>query len=240
MSVPNEQPDERPSNPQDPLHYAPPRRFTERTEPRLAAVVGDIQATDRQATDRQATDRQPVDRQAADRQATDRQATDRQAADRQGADRQAADRAFRPESMSRAISPSALNAKLENAVFESLRRQIEPEMVPEPADFKRERSQRALIGVVIGVAAAVVVSAAIAVVFVTMFPSSKEKLPAASFATTSSPQRQAAETSKPALSEFRALLVAGENGQAFTHEQSERLLQQFMQWRQKADTPDKP
>jgi hypothetical protein len=215
MSVPNEQPDDRPSNPQDPLHYAPPRRFTERTEPRLAAVVGDIQATDRQATDRQ-----PVDRQATDRPPLDR--------------------AARPESASRAISPTALNAKLENAVFESLRRQIEPEMVPEPADFKRERSQRALIGVVIGVAAAVVVSAAIAVVFVTMFPSSKEKLPGASFATTSPPQRQAAETSKPALSEFRALLVAGEGGQAFTHEQSERLLQQFMQWRQKADTPDKP
>ena len=72
-------------------------------------------------------------------------------------DIQATDRAPRPEPTSRAISPSSLNAKLENAVYESLRRQIEPEMVPEPADFKRERSQRALIGVVIGVAAAIVV-----------------------------------------------------------------------------------
>jgi len=194
MSVPSEQPDERPNNPQDPLHYAPPRRFPERTEPRLAAVVGDIQGTDRTS---------------------------------------------RPEAASRAISPSSLNAKLENAVYESLRRQIEPELVPEPTDFKRERSQRALIGVVIGVAAAIVVSAAVAVVFVTMFPSSRDRTPGASFATAPSQQRQVADTSQPALSEFRALLVAPEGGQAFTHEQSERLLQQFVQWRQKADSPDK-
>jgi hypothetical protein len=187
------QPSERPTNPQDPLHYAPPRRFTERTEPRLAAVVGDIQATDRGS---------------------------------------------KPEPLSRAMAPS-LNAKLESAVYESLRRQIEPEVVPEPADFTRERSQRALIGVVIGVAAAIVVSAAIAVVFVTMFPSAKDKIPGASFATASSQPRQL-DTSKPALSEFRALLVAGEGGQAFTHEQSERLLQQFVQWGQKPNSPDKP
>jgi hypothetical protein len=194
MSVPSEQPDERPNNPQDPLHYAPPRRFPERTEPRLAAVVGDIQATDRMS---------------------------------------------RPDAASRAVSPSSLNAKLENAVYESLRRQIDPELIPEPTDFKRERSQRALIGVVIGIAAAIVVSAAVAVVFVTMFPSSKDRTPGASFATATSQQRQVADASKPALSEFRALLVAPEGGQAITHEQSEQLLQQFVQWRQKADSPDK-
>ena len=193
MSVPSEQPSERPTNPQDPLHYAP-RRFTERTEPRLAAVVGDIQATDR---------------------------------------------ASRPESTSRAILPSSLNTKLENSVYESLRRQIEPELVPEPADFRRERSQRALIGVVIGIAAAIVVSATVAVVFITMFPAAKDKIPGASFASAGAQPRQA-DSSKPALSEFRALMVAGEGGQSFTHEQSERLLQQFVQWRQKVDSPEKP
>jgi hypothetical protein len=193
MSVPSEQPDERSSSPQDPLHYAP-RRFAERIEPRLAAVGGDTQPSERTS---------------------------------------------RPDHSSRAISPSSLNAKLENAVYESLRRQMEPEMVPEPADFKRERSQRALIGVVIGVAAAIVVSATVAVVFVTMFPSSKERISGASFATAPSQQRQAADTSKPALSEFRALLVAPEGGQSLSHEQSERLLQQFVQWRQKADSTDR-
>jgi hypothetical protein len=199
MSVPSEQPREQaPStNPQDPLHYAP-RRFSERTESRLAAVVGDIQATDR---------------------------------------------ASRPDPAVRSIAPStALNAKLENAVYESLLRQIDPQVVPEPADFKRERSQRALIGVVIGVAAAIVVSAAVALAYVTMFPGAKDKVPGASLATTAAQPRQTEDRSKPvpALAQFRGLLVAGESGQAFTHEQSEQLLQQFMQWRQKADSPEKP
>jgi len=154
-------------------------------------------------------------------------------------DIQATDRASRPESASRAILTSSLNTKLENSVYESLRRQIEPEVVPEPADFRRERSQRALIGVVIGIAAAIVVSATVAVVFITMFPAAKDKIPGASFASAGAQPRQA-DSSKPALSEFRALMVAGEGGQAFTHEQSERLLQQFVQWRQKVDSPEKP
>jgi len=199
MSVPSEQPREQaPStNPQDPLHYAP-RRFSERTESRLAAVVGDIQATDR---------------------------------------------ASRPDPAARSIAQStALNAKLENAVYESLLRQIDPQVVPEPADFKRERSQRALIGVVIGVAAAIVVSAAVALAYVTMFPAAKDKIPGASLATTAPQPRQTEDRSKPvpALAQFRGLLAAGEGGQAFTHEQSEQLLQQFVQWRQKADSPEKP
>jgi hypothetical protein len=99
-----------------------------------------------------------------------------------------------------------------------------------------------LIGVVIGVAAAIVVSAAVALAYVTMFPAAKDKVPGASLATTASQPRQTEDRSKPvpALAQFRGLLVAGESGQAFTHEQSEQLLQQFMQWRQKADSPEKP
>jgi len=194
MSVPSEQPREQPSvNPKDPLQYAP-RRVSERSEPRLAAVVGDIQA---------------------------------------------AERSSRPESKTRPLPPSAsLSSKLDSSVYESLRRQIDPEIVPEPADFKRERSQRALIGVIIGIAAAIVVSAAVAVVFVTMFP--RDRGGSFSFATVSSQQQQSETGSKSALSQFRALMAGNESGQNFTHEESERLLQQFMQWRQKADSPEKP
>jgi hypothetical protein len=195
MSVPSEQP---PTDPQDPLHYAP-RRMGERAEPRLAAV-----------------NETPFERTAA-----------------------ADSAAHLP------ASPAALNARLESAVFESLRRQLEPEMVPEPEDFRRERSQRAVMGVVIGVAAAIVVAAAVAVAFVSIFP--REKDAGASFATfvppapsTLSQPRQADERSRSALSQFRPLLANGEGDQAFTHEQSERLLQQFMQWRQKAVATQKP
>ena len=137
------------------------------------------------------------------------------------------------------VSPAALNSKLESAVFESLRRQMDPEAVAEPADFRHGRSQRALMGVVIGVAAAVVVAAAVAVAFVTIFPRDKDA--GTSFATSVPPapsslsqQRPADERSQSALSQFRPLLASGEADRAFTHEQSERLLQQFVQWRQKA------
>jgi hypothetical protein len=137
------------------------------------------------------------------------------------------------------VSPAALNSKLESAVFESLRRQMDPEAVAEPADFRHTRSQRAVMGVVIGVAAAVVVAAAIAVAFVTIFPRDKDA--GTSFATSAPPapsslsqQRPADERSQSALSQFRPLLAGGEAERAFTHEQSERLLQQFVQWRQKA------
>jgi len=46
------------------------------------------------------------------------------------------------------------------------------------------------------------------------------------------------DAAKPALAQFRSLIVASDGDQTFTHEQSERLLQQFEQWRQKADAGD--
>ena len=44
---------------------------------------------------------------------------------------------------------------------------------------------------------------------------------------------QSDEGSKPALAEFEPILAASQAGQPATHEQSEQLLQQFMQWREK-------
>lgn len=140
-------------------------------------------------------------------------------------------------------SPAGLSAKLESVVYESLRRQMEQEAAPEGADFRHGRSQRAVMGVVIGVAAAVVVAAAVAAAFVSIFPRERDAL--ASFAksvpapSTLSQQHQLDEKSRSALSQFRPLL-SNEGDQAFTHEQSERLLQQFVQWRQKAIATQKP
>src|SRR5437764_235626 len=49
--------------------------------------------------------------------------------------------------------------------------------------------------------------------------------------------QQGEAAAKPALAEFRGLLRSTEASQeATTHEQSEKALQQFMQWRQKANT----
>jgi len=45
---------------------------------------------------------------------------------------------------------------------------------------------------------------------------------------------------KPTLEQFRALMAASGDGgeQTITREQSDRLLKQFMLWRQKADAGD--
>src|SRR6185503_13677492 len=115
----------------------------------------------------------------------------------------------------------------------SLRRQTEPEIVPEPKDFRRQGTRRTLIAVASGVGAALALASVAALLFVTIYP--REQDAGRPFA--AAPQARQADD-KPALSQFRALVNA--NGQNFTHEQSERLLQQFVQWRQKAAAVSKP
>ena len=131
---------------------------------------------------------------------------------------------------------AALSARLESAVYESLRRQTEPEVVPEPKDFTRQGTRRTLIAIASGVAAALAVASVAALLFVTVYP--REQDTGRPFAAAAQPV--AAPDEKPALSQFRALVNANAGGQNFTHEQSERLLQQFVQWRQKAAAVSKP
>jgi hypothetical protein len=130
---------------------------------------------------------------------------------------------------------TALNARLESAVYESLRRQTEPEIVPEPNDYRRQGTRRTLIAIASGVGAALAVASVAALLFVTVYP--KEQDLGRPFAATAQPV--ATTDDKPALSQFRALVNANAS-QNFTHEQSERLLQQFVQWRQKAASTIKP
>jgi hypothetical protein len=144
------------------------------------------------------------------------------------------ERANRNES-SRTPPASALSVKLENAVYESLRRPMEPEVVPEPIDYKRQSTRRTLIAVATGVGAALAVASVGALLFVSVYP--KEE---AGRALAASAQPAAAGDDKPALSQFRALVNANANGETFTHEQSERLLQQFVQWQQKSAAVGKP
>ena len=131
---------------------------------------------------------------------------------------------------------AALSARLEGAVYESLRRQREPEVVPEPKDFTRQGTRRTLIAIASGVAAALAVASVAALLFVTIYP--REQDTGRPFAAAAQPA--AAPDNKPALSQFRALVNANAGDQNFTHEQSERLLQQFVQWRQKAAAVNKP
>jgi len=162
-------------------------------------------------------------------------------------------RETRSESVRGPISPPAtLNTQLEKAVSEALWHPLDPEVIHEPPGFAREMDQqRALISVAGRFAAAVGVSAIVALFFVIMIPASRDHaLQADGGASASSGILQSIKTalyrpaqrdddSKPALSEFQPILASTRTGQpVITHEQSEALLQQFVQWRQKPNSTE--
>lgn len=142
-----------------------------------------------------------------------------------------------PFSRSFKLEPPRLAAsagdRLESAMSEFVRRQIKPTVVPEPIDFRREGKRRTLLAGFVGVTAAVAVASVAALLFVTFFPRERglEQFIAAA---------SRAPRADDALSSSRALVPTGGGNQSLNHEQSERLLQQFVQWRQKTALTDKP
>jgi hypothetical protein len=190
----------------------------------------------------------------------------------------------RQETLPRSMSaPSPLDSQLESAVYESLRRQLDPEVLEEPTGLARELDRRdALFGVAGRFALAIGVSAAVAVFFVFMIPASRQPDAAASLSSTieqmkaaltltqppqpaqapqltqppqvtqpqqvtQPPQREDASANAntnaaPAkttantdanVPDYQSIRSSGEVSPPVTHEQSEKLLQQFMQWQQK-------
>lgn len=135
----------------------------------------------------------------------------------------------------RPIPPTAaLDSALENAVYQSLRRSLDPEVMQETTGLMRDRDRRkAWFGAV-----AIGVSALAALFVVLMVHASQEPDVGASFAAavqsmkSAQIQQQSDSGSKPAIAEFRGLLESSE-AQPATQEPSEKLLQHFMQWRQK-------
>jgi len=125
--------------------------------------------------------------------------------------------------------------RLETAMSEFVRRQIKPEPVPEPADLRSSGLRRLFAAGAIGVVVALAIAAVVAVLFVTLFPKEKDALQsfAAAAPPAASAPQQGDDTPKLAASQVRALAPKDGGGENFTHEQSERLLQQFVQWRQK-------
>jgi len=158
----------------------------------------------------------------------------------------------------RSISPPApLDPQLENAVYETLRRPIDPKLLGETRALARELERRnSLFGLTGRLVAAIGVSAIIALFFIVMMPARQRDTAASfqtavqSFTTALSQQPSqpvpAEDAKKPALAEFQSLLAASDNtAQAAereqTDKQSDKLLQQFMQWRQNQKTnPNEP
>jgi len=141
-------------------------------------------------------------------------------------------------------------------VYETLRRPIDPKLLGETRALARELERRnSLFGLTGRLVAAIGVSAIIALFFIVMMPARQRDTAASfqtavqSFTTALSQQQQPPQpqqqpnddTKKPALAEFQTLLTS-DTAQAAEREQSERqsdkLLQQFLQWRQKSAPAD--
>ena len=157
------------------------------------------------------------------------------------------EREAKPETAGRAAPrTNALDRQLENAVYESLRRSLDPEVMPEPPAIARENGRKAMFGLASRLAVAVGVSAVVALFFVVMVPATRQSDAGSSLASTIETFTAAVarttpveDNSKPALAEFKALMAAsGESGGQLTSQQQadkEKLLQQFMSWREKAN-----
>jgi negative regulator of sigma E activity len=102
----------------------------------------------------------------------------------------------------------------------------------------------ALLSVATRVAAVAVVVAVVALLFVIMKPASRQSVAGATpsdiTGSTNTVPLQSSQgdiESKPALAEFKALL-ASPPSQPATREQSQQLLQNFLQWSKKANTTE--
>ena len=142
---------------------------------------------------------------------------------------------------------ASLDTQLENAVSSALWHPLAPEVIQEPPGLAEEMDRgTALITVAGRFAAAVGVSAIVALFFVIMVPASR--LPDSSGSASSGIMRSIKsalfqpsardEVSKPAIAEFQPILASAQSNQPAAREQSGQLLQQFMQWRQKPNSAE--
>jgi hypothetical protein len=125
------------------------------------------------------------------------------------------------------------DSQLEGAVSDALRHPLDPEVMRDP----EPEEKRPLWSVAARFAAAIGVSAVVALFFVVVVPGSRQSdsEPAATSGVAQSIKSalfQSKETSpKPAISEFQSILASTPPGNQATAEQSGQLLKQFMQWR---------
>ena len=144
-------------------------------------------------------------------------------------------------------SPASLDTQLEKAVSNALWHPLDPEIIHEPPGLAEELDRgTALITVAGRFAAAVGVSAIVALFFVIMVPASRLPDSGGSSAAGIIRSLKAAliqpgqrdEASKPAIAAFEPILASAPASQPAPHEQSDQLLQQFLQWREKPSSTE--
>ena len=118
---------------------------------------------------------------------------------------------------------------------------LAPEVINEPAGlaWDRRTAQLAVAAAVAGVVTVAVL------LFLLMKPAPPQSVAGStssditgSMSTALAQSGQGDVGSKPALEEFKALLASPPPSQPATHEQSQQLLQDFLQWRKKASTTE--
>jgi len=121
--------------------------------------------------------------------------------------------------------------RLETAMSDFVQRQLRPQAVPEPAGLKRDARQRMMFAGAVTVA----IASLFALLFVTLYPREKDIIQSFAAAVPAAPAQSLSDELAAAPS--RSLISGGET---FTHEQSEELLQEFVQWRQNLALTAKP
>ena len=150
----------------------------------------------------------------------------------------------RAEKLGRSVSQGARSEPISSSPI-SRPASLDPKAINEPARRTRDLDRRAaLSSVAARVAAVAGVVAVVALLFVIMKPASRQSVASSTpsdvtgSTSTAPPQSNQGDVgSKPALAEFKALL-ASPPSQPATHEQSQELLQRFLQWREKAATTE--
>lgn len=152
-------------------------------------------------------------------------------------------RPFRPPATS--ITDTTLDGQLEKAVFESLRHPLDPEAMDDPPELDQ---RGALLGVIGRFAAAIGAAAFVALLFVIVIPSLRQQSADQSAAEVIDSMKSALAKSEQATRPQEAqpspesppVVAASDSSAPASHEESEVLLKQFMQWQQKpADAQEK-
>jgi hypothetical protein len=142
-------------------------------------------------------------------------------------------RGSRPDSLRSTV---AAGDPLANAMSEFARRRVKPDTTTAPAGLTRARANRAKMGSPIGLAAAITVAGFAALLFVTLFPGERDLLQSFAAAAPPAPAlHEAVDLSKWETARETDAVDGDGSNQA----QSERLLQQYVQWRQKVAVTEK-
>lgn len=137
-------------------------------------------------------------------------------------------------------APASFDTLPERAPSPPLQTLLDPEVIHKPSDFVREPGRRTAL---ISIGAASGISAVVALFFVFMVPASRdhaEQPDGGAVQSTKTTLNQAVrrdDDSRSALGEFQSVLASTPTSPpVMTREQSEALLEKFLQWRQKPDS----